>query len=59
MRAWSRVRNIEIKKDDVDTKLRDKKTLKEESAAIKEELSDEEVNEEDLEEFLDWRQKKP
>jgi len=58
MRAWSRVRNIEIKKDDVDTKLRDKKTLKEESAAIKEELSDEEVNEEDLEEFLDWRQKK-
>jgi len=58
MRAWSRVRNIEIKKDDVDSRLRDKKTVKEESASIKEEQSDEEVNEEDLEEFLDWRQKK-
>ena len=57
MRAWSRVRNIEIKKDDVDTRIRDKKQVRE-KVEVKTENSDDEVNEEDLDEFLDWRQKK-
>ena len=57
MRAWSRVRNIEIKKDDVDTRIRDKKQVRE-KVEVKTEDSDDEVNEEDLDEFLDWRQKK-
>jgi len=59
MRAWSRVRDIEIKKDDVDTRLRDKKQVR--GAAeniVKTEASDDEVDEEDLDEFLDWRRKK-
>jgi len=60
MRAWSRVRNIEIRKDDVDNKLRDKKAevQNESKTVVKTENSDDEINEEDLEEFLDWRQKK-
>ena len=57
MRAWSRVRNIEIKKDDVDTRIRDKMQVRE-KVEVKTENSDDEVNEEDLDEFLDWRQKK-
>ena len=57
MRAWSRVRNIEIKKDDVDTRIRDKKQVRE-KVEVKTENSDDEVNEDDLDEFLDWRQKK-
>jgi len=60
MRAWSRVRNIEIRKDDVDNKLRDKKAevQNESKTVVKTENSDDEINEDDLEEFLDWRQKK-
>jgi len=57
MRAWSRVRDIEIKKDDVDTRLRDKKQIRG-AVEVKTEASDEEVDEEDLDEFLDWRRKK-
>ena len=57
MRAWSRVRNIEIKKDNVDTRIRDKKQVRE-KVEVKTENSDDEVDEEDLDEFLDWRQKK-
>ena len=59
MRAWSRVRDIEIKKDDVDTRLRDKKQVRGAAESIvKTEASDDEVDEEDLDEFLDWRRKK-
>ena len=45
MRAWSRVRNIEIRKDDVDTKLRDKKTgvQNDIKTVVKTENSDDEV----------------
>ena len=45
MRAWSRVRNIEIRKDDVDTKLRDKKTgvQNDIKTIVKTENSDDEV----------------
>jgi len=57
MRAWSRVRDIEIKKDDVDTRLRDKKQIRG-AVEVKTEASDDEVDEEDLDEFLDWRRKK-
>ena len=57
MRAWSRVRDIEIKKDDVDTRLRDKKQVMG-AVEMKTEASDDEVDEEDLDEFLDWRRKK-
>ena len=56
-RAWSRVRDIEIKKDDVDTRLRDKKQIRG-AVEVKTEASDDEVDEEDLDEFLDWRRKK-
>ena len=58
MRAWSRVRDIEIKKDDVDTRLRDKKQVRGAVETVKTEASDDEVDEEDLDEFLDWRRKK-
>ena len=46
MRAWSRVRNIEIRKDDVDTKLRDKKAggQDESKTVVKTENSDDEVS---------------
>ena len=43
MRAWSRVRNIEILKDDVETRLRDKKTGASVRDNIKTENSDDEV----------------
>ena len=43
MRAWSRVRNIEILKDDVETRLRDKKTGAAVRENIKTENSDDEV----------------
>ena len=56
-RAWSRVSDIEIKKDDVDTRLRDKKQIRG-AVEVKTEASDDEVDDEDLEEFLDWRRKK-
>ena len=55
MRAWSRVRDIEIMKDEVEEKLKVKKTV---TADLKQENSDDELDEESLEEFLDWRQKK-
>ena len=55
MRAWSRVRDIEIMKDEVEEKLKVKKTV---TAEVKQENSDDELDEESLEEFLDWRQKK-
>jgi len=55
MRAWSRVRDIEIMKDEVEEKMKVKKTV---TAELKQEISDEELDEESLEEFLDWRQKK-
>ena len=55
MRAWSRVRDIEIMKDEVEEKMKVKKTV---TAELKQENSDEELDEESLEEFLDWRQKK-
>ena len=55
MRAWSRVRDIEIMKDEVEEKMKVKKTV---TADLKQENSDEELDEESLEEFLDWRQKK-
>merc|ERR1711915_893375 len=46
MRAWSRVRNIEIRKDDVDTKLRDKKAevQNESKTVVKTENSDDEAS---------------
>lgn len=55
MRAWSRVREAELRKDIVEEKLLVKKEVvkKEEK-----EESDEELEEEDLEDFLDWRVKK-
>ena len=55
MRAWSRVRDIEIMKDEVEEKLKVKKTV---TVELKQENSDDELDEESLEEFLDWRQKK-
>ena len=55
MRAWSRVRDIEIMKDEVEERLKVKKTV---TAEVKQENSDDELDEESLEEFLDWRQKK-
>jgi len=57
MRAWSRVRDIEIRKDAVDSQLNSKKaTLDPAPAPVQQ--SDEELDEADLDEFLDWRQKK-
>ena len=55
MRAWSRVRDIEIMKDEGEEKLKVKKTI---TTEVKQENSDEELDEESLDEFLDWRQKK-
>merc|ERR1719245_2606023 len=51
MRAWSRVRDIEIMKDEVEEKLKVKKTV---TAEVKQENSDDDLDEESLEEFLDW-----
>jgi len=54
IQAWSRVREIEIKKDVVDEKFKSKKASKED-----ENSDDEEMDvDEDLDEFLDWRLKK-
>jgi len=56
IRAWSRVREIEIKKDVVDEKIKVKKEVKEED---REEVdSDEEADLQEMDEFLDWRLKK-
>ena len=45
MRAWTRVRNIEIRKDDVETRLRDKKSgAAADTSQVKTEMSDEEVS---------------
>eukprot|EP00092_Neocalanus_flemingeri_P015553 GFUD01016835.1.p1 GENE.GFUD01016835.1~~GFUD01016835.1.p1 ORF type:complete len:301 (-),score=115.97 GFUD01016835.1:123-1025(-) len=56
MRAWGRVREIEIRKDRVEEKIHVKK------ATIGDERDDsgseEELNEAEMDEFLDWRQKK-
>lgn len=55
MRAWSRVRDAELRKDVIEEKLNVKKeVIKKEEV----EDSDEELEEEDLENFLDWRIKK-
>jgi len=53
MQAWSRVRDIEIKKDVVDEKLKTKK-----STGNDEEEDIDELNLEEMDEFLDWRLKK-
>lgn len=55
MRAWDRVRQAEIRRDAVEEQLQGKKTILD-SVEIKEE--DEEVDEAEMEEFLDWRLKK-
>jgi len=54
MRAWSRVRDAELRKDVIEEKLH----VKKEVVKKEEEESDEELEEEDLENFLDWRIKK-
>jgi len=54
MRAWSRVREAEIRKDVVEEKLQVKKEVKVEEK----EESEDEMEDEDLEDFLDWRIKK-
>merc|ERR1719400_996857 len=54
MRAWSRVREAEIRKDVVEEKLLVKKEVKVEEK----EESEDEMEDEDLEDFLDWRIKK-
>jgi len=56
MRAWGRVREIEIKKDKVEEKIQNKKSTGAEE--MNEDDSDEELNEAEMDEFLDWRQKK-
>ena len=71
MRAWGRVREIEIKKDEVEEKIHSKKATGGDTNNMD---SDEEVgcsqvlrclyhvlfqlNEAEMEEFLNWRQKK-
>jgi len=55
MRAWGRVREIEIKKDQVEEKIQNKKTTGPDDVGDE---SDEELNEAEMDEFLDWRQKK-
>ena len=72
MRAWGRVREIEIKKDEVEEKIHSKKATGGDDTYNSD--SDEEVglfkvtstalnvlfqlNEAEMDEFLDWRQKK-
>jgi len=56
MRAWGRVREIEIKKDEVEEKINSKKVTGAEETMDGD--SDEELNEAEMDEFLDWRQKK-
>jgi len=56
MRAWGRVREIEIKKDKVEEKIQNKKSTG--SEEMNDDDSDEELNEAEMDEFLDWRQKK-
>jgi len=55
MRAWGRVRDIELKKDEVEEKLHNKKV---DIDDVTNSDSDEEINEAEMDEFLDWRQKK-
>merc|ERR1719320_1900874 len=52
MRAWGRVREIEIKKDQVEEKIHNKKTIG--GPEDDNEDSDEELNEAEMDEFLDW-----
>ena len=72
MRAWGRVREIEIKKDQVEEKIQNKKSiggLEDDNEDSDEEVSRRKVtyfnlyhvfqlNEAEMDEFLDWRQKK-
>jgi len=58
MRAWGRVRDIEIMKDEVEEKIQSKKTEGSNETNVAEDDSDEEVDEAEMDEFLDWRQKK-
>ena len=60
MRAWSRVREIEIKKDEVDEKVNSKKSsLSNKINHSGSESDDDELDDEaEMNEFLDWRQKK-
>lgn len=57
MRAWGRVREIEIKKDEVEEKIQSKKTTGAEDHSD-DDNSDLELNDAEMDEFLDWRQKK-
>lgn len=56
MRAWGRVREIEIMKDEVEERILSKKATG--ADEINDGDSDEELNEAEMDEFLDWRQKK-
>jgi len=56
MRAWSRVRDAELRKDVVEEKLQVKKEVKVEE--VEKEESEGELEDEDLDGFLDWRIKK-
>jgi len=58
MRAWSRVREIEIKKDEVDEKVNSKKSSLSNKINHSGSESDDELDEAEMNEFLDWRQKK-
>jgi len=53
MQAWSRVREYEIKKDKVDEVIKNKKSVKEEVNS-----DDDDVDLDEMDEFLDWRVKK-
>lgn len=57
MQAWSRVREAEIKKDQVDEKLKVVKSTKRDNEGDDDSDMDEEANLE-MDEFLDWRLKK-
>jgi len=55
MAAWSRVRDQEIRKETIEEQISNKKNILN-SVELKEE--DEEVNDAEMDEFLDWRSKK-
>jgi len=56
MQAWSRVREAEIKKDEVDEKLKVAKSSKKDGDDNSD--SDQDIQDLDMDEFLDWRLKK-